>query len=142
MDDQPGVVAVYVVLMLMSFIKHYLLQHERKKITDSDAVAPRQRYRPPIPYNLIPRFSIAGMDKVLCYHLMRFTPAEIARFLPLLGFETIRFRNRIAVLPEEALAVVLIRLSYPTRYWTMMDQFGHSRSHTSFPPLLKKARMG
>ena len=41
------------------------------------------------------------MDEVLCYHLMRFTPAEIDCFFPLLGLETIRFRNRIADFPDE-----------------------------------------
>ena len=102
------VVAIYIVLMLMSLIKHPILQDERRKrIADANAVAPRQRYRPPIPYNRISGFSVAGMDEVLCYHLMRFKPTEIGRFLPLLGFDTIRFQNRIAVFPGEALAVVL-----------------------------------
>lgn len=132
MDNQTEVVAIYVVFMLMSIIKHHILQRERQiRAADANAVAPRQRYRPPIPYDHISRFSIAGMDEVLCYHLMRFTSAAIGRFLPLLELETIRFRNRIAVFPEEALAVVLIRLLYPTRYWSMMDHFGHSRSWLS-----------
>lgn len=115
MDDETDVVVVYIVLMLMTIIKYHTLKDAHSKKIAATADAPRQRYRPPIPYNRIPRFSIAGMDEVLCYHLMRFTPTEIGRFLPLLGFDTIRFRNRIAVLLEEALAVVLIRLSYPTR---------------------------
>ena len=66
------------------------------------------------------------MDDVLCYHLMRFTPQKINRFLPLLDLHEIRFRNRLEATSEEALAVFLIRLSYPTRYWAMMDRFGHS----------------
>lgn len=70
-----------------------------------------------------------GMDELLCCHLTRFTPDEIHRFLPLLGLHGIRFRNRFEATPEEALAVVLIRLSYPNRYWSIvMDKFGHSRS--------------
>lgn len=68
------------------------------------------------------------MEDVLCYHLTRFSPQEITRFLPFLALHEIRFRNRVVATPEEALAVVLIRLSYPTRYWDMMDRFGHSRT--------------
>lgn len=72
-----------------------------------------------------------GVDEVLCCHLTRFTPDEIYRFLPLLGLHEIRFRNRFEATPEEALAVVLIPLSYPVRYWSLMDKFGHSRSWLS-----------
>lgn len=43
----------------------------------------------------------------------------------------VRFRNRLQATAEEALAVLLIRLSYLTRYWAMMDQFGHSRTWLS-----------
>lgn len=59
---------------------------------------------------------------------MQFTPRELLRILPLLSLHEIRFRNRLQATSEEALAVVLIRLSYPTRYWAMMDRFGHSRT--------------
>lgn len=71
------------------------------------------------------------MYDILCYHLMRFTHAEILRILLLLALQEIRFRNRLEVAPEEALAVILIRLSYPTRYWSMMDRFGYSRTWLS-----------
>lgn len=71
------------------------------------------------------------MDTVLAYHLMRFTPDEIKVFLPLLRMDKLRFRLRLQATPEEALAVVLIRLSYPTRYWQMMNTFGHSRTWLS-----------
>lgn len=84
-------------------------------------VAPQQRYGPLIIYNRIPRFFIAGMDEVMCYYLMRFTPTEIGRFFPLLRLDTIHFRNCIAVLSQKTLAVVLIRLLYLTCYWSMID---------------------
>ena len=71
------------------------------------------------------------MSDILCFHLTRFTPGEIARFLLLLGLYEIRFRNRIAATAEEALPVLLVRLSHLTRYWTMMDRFGHSRTWLS-----------
>lgn len=71
------------------------------------------------------------MSDVVCCQLTRFTYEEINRFLPLLGLDEIRFRNRITATPEEALGVLLIRLSYPTRYWSMMNQFGHSRTWLS-----------
>lgn len=48
------------------------------------------------------------MYDILCYHLMRFTHAEILRILPLLALQEIRFRIRLEVTPEEALAVILI----------------------------------
>ena len=131
MDDKTEILALYVWLMLMSLINHYTLQ-KRREMADFHAVtAPRQRYRPPIPYSRISRFSFVGLDEVLCYHLVRFSPEEIRRFLPLLGLETIRFRNRIQATSEEALAVILIKLSYPTRYWNMIDRFGHRRTWLS-----------
>ena len=71
------------------------------------------------------------MNDVLCYHLTRFSPAEIHRLMPLLGLHEIRFRNRYEATPEEAFAVVLLRLSYPVCYWTLMDCFSHSRSWLS-----------
>ena len=71
------------------------------------------------------------MHDVLCYHLTRFVPDKVQRILPLLGLHEIRFRNRLEATPEEAFAVVLIRLSYPMRYWSMMDRFGHSRTWLS-----------
>lgn len=46
--------------------------------------------------------------------------------LPLLCFEEIRFRNCLEATPEEVLAVVLIWLSYLTRYWAMIDRLGRS----------------
>lgn len=94
-------------------------------------MAPRQWYRLPILYDHISRFSITGMDEVLCYHLMQFTPVEISYFLPFFELETICFWNQIAVFLKQALTVVLIRLSNPTRYWSIMDHFGHSRSWLS-----------
>ena len=75
------VVTIYVVFMLMSIIKYHILQREhQKRAVDTNAVASRQRYRPLISYDRILLFSIAGMDEVLCYHFMQFTPAEIDCF--------------------------------------------------------------
>lgn len=87
-----------------------------------------QVYQTPIPYYRVARFTFVGLDNVLCYHFTRFTPQEVFRILPLLRFEEIGFCNHLEAIPEEALAVVLIRLSYATRYWAMMDRFGHSRT--------------
>ena len=88
-------------------------------------------YVPPIPYNPLSRFSLVDLSDILCYHLMRFTKQEIYTLLPLIKLERIRFRNRYEATPEEALAVLLVRLSYPTRFWQMMERFGHSRSWLS-----------
>ena len=54
--------------------------------------------------------------------------AEIDHFLPLLSPKKIRFRNRVQLIFEETLVVVLIKLSYPNRYWQMIDCFGYSRT--------------
>lgn len=115
------------ILMMLASGQHFIFHKPSKKV----ASIARHRYRAPIPYNHLNRFTFVGMEEVLCYHLTRFTPHEIGRLLPLFNLHEIRFRNRFEATPEEALAVVLIRLSYPTRYWSMMDRFGHSRTWLS-----------
>lgn len=120
------------ILMMMTASEHLILQH--KKATNCRKHATpisRYRYRAPIPYNQLSRFTFVGMQAVLCFHLTRFTPDEIHRLLLLLCLYEIRFYNRFEATPEEAFAVVLIRLSYSTRYWSMMDRFGHSRTWLS-----------
>lgn len=89
------------------------------------------RYQALIPYNHSARFTFVGLHDVLCFHLIRFTPREVELILPFLSLHKIRFRNWQQATPEEALAVVLIRLPYPTRYCAMMDRFGHSRTWLS-----------
>ena len=107
-------VSIYKMLMLMAFIQHMHLQKLQKRGT----IAPsRWKYRPPIPYNAFIRFTFAGLNDIFCFSLTRFTRAEIDLFLPLLGLEEIRFWNRIQATLEEVLAVLLIKLSYPNRYW-------------------------
>ena len=91
----------------------------------------RYRYRPPIPYTSVPDTHLLDIDTVLGYHLMRFTPDETRAFLPLLRLDRLRFRARVRATPEQAIGVVLVRLSYPTRYWQMMETFGHSRTWIS-----------
>lgn len=122
-----------VMLMLMTVSQYYILQkkQEEQRQRDVGSQEPRYQYRPPIPYNHLNRFTFVGMHDVLCYHFTRFMPDEVQRILPLLGLHEIRFRNRLEATPEEAFAVVLIRLSYPMRYWSMMDRFGHSRTWLS-----------
>lgn len=105
MDDQIGsFVCVYITLILMSLTQHLIL-HPGHQETTSIATR-RQRHQPPIPYNRTAWFTLVGMYDILCYHLMRFTHAEILRILPLLALQEIRFRNRLEVAPEEALAVI------------------------------------
>ena len=120
-------VSIYKMLMLMAFIQHMHLQ----KLQKSGTIAPQWKYRPPIPYNAFIRFTFAGLNDIFCFSLTRFTRAEINLFLPLLGLEEIRFWNCIQATSEEALAVLLIKLSYSNRYWQMMDRFGHSRTWLS-----------
>ena len=104
------VVVVYLFMMMQMMI----LQHQQRKNRRRRLVPPvppiRQRYRPRIPYNSLNRFTFVDMNSVLCHSLTRFYPGEIQRFLPLLALHEIRFRARCTATPEEALAVVLIRL--------------------------------
>ena len=86
-------IACFVVFLLMSLCQHEILQknQQQERLQLPATAPPRYRYRPPIPYNPIARFTFVGMPNVLCYHLTRFTPEEIARLLPLLGLHEIRF---------------------------------------------------
>ena len=133
---ESEVVSCFFMLMMMAQAQYFILQEEEQRIEldiDSSSSPPPSRYlyRPPIHYASLNRFTFIGMNDILCYHLTRFLVAEIQRLLPLLGLHNIRFRNRYEATPEEAFAVVLIRLSYPCRYWSMMNRFGHSRSWLS-----------
>lgn len=112
---------VYTVLMMMTLTQHLYLQNYRHDLNSIDADTSttenhRVRYQAPIPYNSVTQFTFVGLNDVLCYHLMRFTPREVQQILPLLSLHEIRFQNRLQATSEEAFAVVLIRLSYPTRY--------------------------
>lgn len=127
MDDNVDFVCVYMFLMLMAFAQLACIQHTLHE-KDETVVRRQWKYRPPILYEAFERFTFVGMSDVVCCQLTRFTYEEITRFLLLLRLDEIRFRNRIMATPEEALGVLLIRLSYPTRYWRMMNQFGHSRT--------------
>lgn len=124
-------IACFIVFFLISLCQYEILQknQQQKRLQLLVILAPpRYRYRPPIPYNPIACFTFVDIPNILCYHLTQFTSEEIACVLPLLGLHKIRFQNRYQATPEEAFAVILIRLSYSTRYWALMDQFGHSRS--------------
>lgn len=55
----------------------------------------------------------------------------MSQLLPLLELDSIRYRCRYTASPDVALALVLCRLSYPTRYKQLCNQFGHSRSWLS-----------
>lgn len=68
------------------------------------------------------------MSNIVYYQLTRFTYKEIARFFFLLRLDEIRLRNRITATPEEALGVLLIRFSYSKQYWSIINQFSHSRT--------------
>lgn len=127
--QKQHLVCIYRMLILMYFIQYLILRKKQGHVKRRKVE--RQRYRPPIPYNPWVQFTLDGLDDVLCSSLTRFTRTELDRFLPLLGLEEIQFRNRVRATLEEALAVVLIKLSFPNRYWEMMDWFGHSRTWLS-----------
>lgn len=131
MSNSAYFVIVYITFMLMTVTQFiYLVSDNNSYITNTPKTIQRRRriqYEPPIPYNHLNRFIFVGLNDVLYYHLMRFTPRELLRILPLLSLYEIRFCNCLQATCKEALTVVLIRLSYSTCYWAMMDQFGHGR---------------
>lgn len=109
--QKQRIVCIYRMLMLMCFIQYQILQ-KQQGYEKTRKVSRHWKYRPPIPYNAFVQFTLTGLDDVLCSALTRFTRAELDRFLPLLGLEEIQFRNRVRATPEEALAVVLIKLHF------------------------------
>ena len=63
-------IACFVVFLLMSLYQHEILQknQQQKRLQLPAIPAPTQyRYRCPIPYNPIARFTFVGMPDVLCY---------------------------------------------------------------------------
>lgn len=129
MDDEYVVSSLFMEMMILAsqFLILQQLQKDTKERQGRE-IQPCQRYQPPISYNWLEHFTFAGLSNVLCYHLTRFYPPETQRILPLLGLEQIRFCNCLEATPEEAFGLVLMRLSYPTRYWMLMDRFGHSQT--------------
>ena len=88
-------------------------------------------YEAPILYNHLNQFTFVGLNNVLYYHLIQFILRKLLQILLLLSLHKIRFCNCIQAMSKEALAVVLIQLSYLTRYLAMIDRFGHSRTWLS-----------
>ena len=133
MSNSTSFVSMYTVLMLMSLTQHPYLQyhHNSGPTTDTPAITRRIRYQALISSNHIARFTFVGLNDILCYQLMQFTLRKVEHILLLLSLHEIRFRNRLQATPEEDFAIVLIRLSYSTRYLAMMDQFGYSRTWLS-----------
>lgn len=68
-----------------------------------------------------------GINGVLCNHLIWFILPKNFYLLPLQGLKDIPFQNCYEVISEEVFAVVLIRLSYPIQYGSMIYRFGHSQ---------------
>lgn len=129
MDSEFGFSCMMMPL-LIKISQHFLLRQRRLRRSCCSSTY-SSLLSAPIPYSIINRFTSVGMNDDLCYHLTRFTVEEIHQLLPLLVSHEIRFRHRSQATPEEAFAVVFIRLSYPIRYWHMMDRFEHSRNWLS-----------
>lgn len=92
----------------------------------------KPRYRPPILYRQLPeQWSLDAIEDSQFTHLMRFSRQELRRIMPLFRLDRIKYRHRYCASPEEGLGVVLMRMTYPRRYWEMMSRFGHSRSWIS-----------
>lgn len=102
-------------------------------IEEDDDSALGYNYVPPIRYSYKAVWSINGMgwNDIECKEFLRFTQEEIIRILAVLDLKDVKWRNRYRATPEEALCLVLYRLSYPTRYKDCLILFGKSRSWIS-----------
>ena len=116
MDSDVAAAAVTVLTSITTTSSMIGVLLAGKHTEEDDEGGYRYRYRPPIPYTFVPDTHILDMDTVLAYHLMRFTSDETKTFLPSLRLDKLRFRGRIRATPEQAIGVVLVRLSFPTRY--------------------------
>ncbi len=107
------IVFIYFILILISIIQNFYLKCRQKlKLVTKVRKVYTQVYQPQIFYNRIARFTFVGLGDMLCYHFTRFTPQEIFCIFLLLCLKKICFCNCLEAIPEEALAVILIQLSY------------------------------
>ncbi len=100
---QQKIGCIYFVLMMITLIQLEIIKIQANKCkTSHNFVIPswHWNYRLPIPYNTFTQFTFMGMSNILCFILIRFTRAEIERFLPLLGLEEIRFHNHLDTIPK------------------------------------------
>ncbi|RPA80970.1 hypothetical protein BJ508DRAFT_326819 [Ascobolus immersus RN42] len=90
-------------------------------------------YVPPIPYvhKLVWSIKEEGWSDRECLEYLRFTSSEIERLLSAFQLDTIEWRFRNTPTPEEALCLLLFRLSHPHRLKDCMRTFGKSRSWCS-----------
>ena len=51
-----------------------------------------------------------------------FTKPDVLRIVPFCHLDTLQFRNRYRATPLEALCLVLIRLAYPVRILSLVEQ--------------------
>lgn len=92
------VTCMFVLMMILNTRFKYLPKNKQRIQFDaaltSSSAAPRYQYRPLIPYLRLNRFTFVGMQDVSCYHLIRFTLAEIQRLMPLVVLQHKRLQNR------------------------------------------------
>lgn len=87
-------------------------------------------YRPPV--DIPPgSFELDELDDEYCRRLMRFTKEEIRILVIALQIDQIPYRLRLKPHPETALCLVLIRLSWPERLFTLTRTFHRSETWIS-----------
>ena len=87
-------------------------------------------YRPPV--GIPPgKFELDKLDDEYCRRLMRFTKDEIRTLVSALRIDEISYRTRYKPDPETALCLLLIRLSYPQRIFTLTQTFHRSEAWIS-----------
>ncbi|RPB29568.1 hypothetical protein L211DRAFT_776110 [Terfezia boudieri ATCC MYA-4762] len=87
------------------------------------------RYRPPLSPPEAAAFN--QFSEVECLEFFRFTKTEMQQILPYLCLDQITYRNRRKASPEEALCVLLSRLSSNKRFKDDITLFGKSRTWQS-----------
>lgn len=85
------------------------------------------RYRTPLRYRR-GSFDLDSYDDPWCLLHLRFTKEQIRKILPYLRLDRIEYRFRYKASPEVAFCLLLYKLSYPNRYNSSLNVFGHSKS--------------
>lgn len=122
---------------------YFLLQQRMRKrkflfkqIRDNDPLRrqlDRERFRVSRPgrnhppYSRVP-FDINNKTDLWCLEFLRFTKSQVQEIAVELNLENCILRKRYTATPTTMLALVLYRLSSPTRYKDLCDVFGHGTS--------------
>lgn len=119
---------LYWFIFMMITASEHLIPQRKRAIYYPKHVIPFSWYwyQALIPYNQFSHFKFVKIQEILCFHLILFTPNKIHQLFLLLYFHEICFCNCFKATSEKSFAIILIRLSYPTCYWNIIDRYSHN----------------